>query len=283
MGPAKAASINRSGWGPEAYALAQQARSMSGDKLDPLVRRLQRQTGCSREACWRFIIRNGLNGRSGHRRWTDEEIEQAREDLTKYSVEEVAKKLKRTPKALRCALQRNDLRVRDIRCDCFSVDALARLLHVRKEEVLRWVDEGWLPATIRSHGRRRSYSITADGFAHLYKKHLHDLMTTRRMSNLSLFEAFFQYCYTPKHTVGEQLLDVRRDQRERKAFAQLSRNGEEDDDEDEEPEPEPEDDPDDLDEGSANGYRAQRRLSSSRKAVLTAVVVEQPSQCHCVS
>jgi hypothetical protein len=28
-----------------------------------------------------------------------------------------------------------------------------------------------------------------------------------------------QYCYSPKHTVGEQLLDVRRDKRERAAFA----------------------------------------------------------------
>jgi hypothetical protein len=218
MGLAKVAEKVYPGWGAEALALAQQARAMSGEKLEQLVRRLQRNTGHSKEACWRFIIRHGLKGSVEHRRWTVEELDEAREELAKHSVEEVAQKLKRTPKALRSALQRNDLRVRDIRCDCFSVEMLATLLHVRKDEVLRWIREGWLPAATRSCGRRQIYAITADGFAHLYKKHLHDLLATRRLSNLSLFEAFYQYCYLPKHTVGEQLLDVRRDKRERAAF-----------------------------------------------------------------
>jgi hypothetical protein len=53
---------------------------------------------------------------------------------------------------------------------------------------------------------------------HLYKHHLTDLLK-RGIPNLSLFEAYVQYCYSPKHTVGEQLLDVRRDKRERAAFA----------------------------------------------------------------
>jgi hypothetical protein len=214
------------GWGSEALALAQRARVLSGDKLEPLVRRLQRSTGHSRWACWHFIIQHGLKGTAEHRRWTDQEIDEAREELTKHSVDEVAKKLKRSPKALRDALKRNDIKVRDIRCDCFSVEALARTLHVRKDEVLRWIKEGWLPATTVSHGRRQSYSITAEAFAHLYKKHLHDLLATRRLSNLSLFEAFYQYCYVPKHTVGEQLLDVRRDKRERAAYAAIDRDGE---------------------------------------------------------
>ncbi len=252
----------------------------------PLVRRLQRHTGCSREACWRFIIRHGLNARAEHRRWTDEEIEQAREDLTKYSVEEVARKLKRTPKALRCALQRNDLSVRDVRCDCFSVDALARLLHVRKQEVLRWINEKWLPATIRGEGRQRSYSITPEGFAHLYKKHLHDLLATRRMSNLSLFEAFFQYCYAPKHTVGEQLLDVRRDKRERKAYAKLGQTAEENDDDDNDEEDqgsEDEPDDDDLDEGNSNGGRSPAVIEPTQDVCRYCGRAGTLSRCLCVS
>jgi hypothetical protein len=31
--------------------------------------------------------------------------------------------------------------------------------------------------------------------------------------------AYVQYCHSPKHTVGEQLLEVRRDKRERTAFS----------------------------------------------------------------
>jgi hypothetical protein len=46
-----------------------------------------------------------------------------------------------------------------------------------------------------------------------------------RIPNHSLFEAYVQYCFSPKHTTGEQLLEVRRDKREREAFAALH-NGE---------------------------------------------------------
>jgi hypothetical protein len=41
----------------------------------------------------------------------------------------------------------------------------------------------------------------------------------RGIRNQVLFEAYVEYCFSPKHTVGEQLLDVRRDKRERNAFA----------------------------------------------------------------
>ena len=57
--------------------------------------------------------------------------------------------------------------------------------------------------------------------------------------NQALFEAYLQYCFSPKHTVGEQLLDVRRDKRERAAYAVLnggSQDNEEDDDEEDDEE-----------------------------------------------
>src|SRR5277367_6531041 len=86
-------------WSPEALALAAQAKVLSGSKLEQLVVRLQRHTGRSREACWRLIIQYGLKGRVDHRRWTEEEIEVVREEVVKRSVEEIAKKLNRTPKS----------------------------------------------------------------------------------------------------------------------------------------------------------------------------------------
>jgi hypothetical protein len=52
----------------------------------------------------------------------------------------------------------------------------------------------------------------------LYKRHHADVLK-RGIPNLALFEAYVQYCFSPKHTVGEQLLDVRRDKRESAAYA----------------------------------------------------------------
>ena len=154
-------------------------------------------------------------------------------------MEEVAKRLNRSAKALRNALQRRQLSVREIRCDSFSLESLAQVLHVRRSEILSWIERGWLQATITKQAERASYRITPEALSALYKHHLEDLLK-RRIPNHSLFEAYVQYCFSPKHTTGEQLLEVRRDKREREAFAalhngeNLSQDEEEDDDGDEE-------------------------------------------------
>lgn len=203
----------------EALAIAAQAKVLSGSKLEQLVVRIQRHTGQPKEACWRFVIRCGLKGRHDHRRWTLEEFETLREGLVKFSLEEMATKLDRSPKALRTKLAREGYSLREIRCDLFSLDSLACAIRVRRSQVLIWIELGWLPATVVKHGKRNHYEITPEALAHLYKHHLQDVLK-RGVGNQSLFEAYVQYCFSPKHTVGEQLLSVRRDKRERAAYEQ---------------------------------------------------------------
>jgi hypothetical protein len=212
------------GWSPEALALAAQAKVLSGNRLEQLVVRLQRHTGRPSEKCWRFVIQYGLKGRVANRRWTDEEVDFVREEIVKRSVDEIAKKLGRTPKSVRSMLQRNRLGVREIRCDPFSLESLARALHIRKDEIRFWIQQGWLQASLCTQGKRKSYSIAPEALAHVYKHHLTDLLK-RGIPNQSLFEAYVQYVHSPKHTVGEQLLDVRRDKRERAAYAAIKDSG----------------------------------------------------------
>jgi hypothetical protein len=143
----------------------------------------------------------------------------------KRSIEEVAKKINRTPKAIRKLLRRNHLSLRDIRCDLFSVESLASALHVRKAEVVFWIEKNWLQASVAIQGKRSFYIITPESLKNLYKNHHADLMR-RGVRNQALFEAYVQYCFSPKHTVGEQLLDVRRDERERAAYYAAATGGE---------------------------------------------------------
>jgi hypothetical protein len=206
-------------WSDEARAIAAQARVLSGEKLDQLVRRLQRHSGRSRESCWRYMMQTGLKIRDEHRRWTDDEIDTVREHLATRTVAETAKMLGRGVKAVRCALERNDLKIREIRCDMMSIDSLARILHVRKTEIQSWIDKGWLEATVRTHGKRASYVVTPEAFRALYTRHLSELIAQKRIPSVALFEAFYNYCFVPKHTIGSQLLTVRRDKREREAYA----------------------------------------------------------------
>jgi hypothetical protein len=206
----------------EALAIAAQAKVLSGNKLEQLVVRLQRHSGQTSEACWRFVIQYGLKGRLDHRRWTDEEFDTLREGLVKFSLEEMAAKLHRTPQALRRKLEREGYNLREIRCDLFSVDSLACAVRVQRSQVLSWIELGWLPAAVSRRGQKNYYTITPEALAYLYKNHVQDLLT-RGVPNQALFEAYVQYCYTPKHTVGEQLLDVRRDKRERAAYERSRR------------------------------------------------------------
>jgi hypothetical protein len=244
-------------WSPEALALAAQAKVLSGNKLEQLVVRLQRHTGRTREACWRFLIQYGIKGKVDHRRWTDEEIELVREELVKRSVDDVAKKLNRTPMSIRSMLRRNSLHVREIRCDLFSIESLAHALHVRKTEIHFWIEQGWLQADVNTKGKRPSYIITAEALTHAYKHHLPDLLK-RGVRSQSLFLAYLEYVHSPKHTIGEQLLDVRRDKRERAAFAQSQGNEMADEEEEADGEDEEEFrlnlDRDSGLEGSANAY-----------------------------
>jgi hypothetical protein len=219
-------------WSAEALAMAAQAKVLSGSKLEQLVVRLQRHSGRPKEACWRFIIQYGLKGQQDYRRWTETEVEIVREELVKRSIEEVAKKVNRTPKAIRNMLRRNQLSLREIRCDLFSVESLASALRVRKTEVVFWIEQGWLQASIACHGKRRSFVITPEALMSLYKHHHSDVLK-RGIPNQALFEAYVQYCFSPKHTIGEQLLEVRRDKRERAAFAATQKGGELDDEDDE--------------------------------------------------
>ena len=222
-------------WGPEAMSLVAHAKVLSGNKLEQLVVRLQRHSGRPKQECWRFVIQHGLKTGVDHRRWTEEEIEYVREALVKLTIEQIAKKLKRTPSAVRSMLVRNNLAVREIRCDRFSIESLAHALRVRTEEVREWIDQGWLQATVLEQGKRRSYIITPESLTALYKNHLPKVLD-RGAHNQSLFEAYLQYCFSPKHTIGEQLLDVRRDKRERAAYAALGSAKESDEEEDDDQE-----------------------------------------------
>jgi hypothetical protein len=204
-------------WSIEARQLVVQARVLSGDKLLELLCRLQRLTGQSKDDCWRFIRQHGLKRGVEHRRWSDVEFDQLREELAMHPISVVAKKLGRSEESIRSILARHGLSVRAIRCDLFSVQSLASALHVSRRQVLSWIEEGWLQATVEIRGNLRSLTITPEALTQLYRLHLPKLIQ-RGLPNRTLFEAYLEYCHVPKHTTGSQLLDVRRDKKEREAY-----------------------------------------------------------------
>jgi hypothetical protein len=133
-------------------ALAAQAKVLPANKLEQLVNRIQRHTGRPKEACWRLVIQHGIRSRQDYRRWTEAEFDILREELERRSVDEVAKLINRTPKAVRNMLRRNDLTLGTIRSDQHSAHTVASAVHVRKDEVISWIEQKWLRATVVHHG-----------------------------------------------------------------------------------------------------------------------------------
>jgi hypothetical protein len=151
------------------------------------------------------------------RSWTEEEIEQVRELLVANSVEEVAKKIGRSPSSVKHLCSRLRISIRELRCDLFSVNSLATAMHVRKSEITFWIEHGWLEAVREDESKSTSYKISPEALQRCLREHLPDLQK-RNIRSASILAVFQQYCYVPKHTIGEQLLRVREAKREEAAY-----------------------------------------------------------------
>jgi hypothetical protein len=203
-------------WPAEAHELAKQARSTNALKLEPLVRKLQRTTGRRKRDCVNFILRQ-LEKAPRPGAWTDDEIGQVRELVLSLSVEDVARKIGRSPDAVRCICKRRGLRLRELRCDFFSIHSLAVQMHVRKREIYYWIEQGWLEASRIEQSNSVSYKISPDALQKCLRTHLDELQK-RNIRSAAILSVFREYCYTPKHTIGEQLLQVREAKREQEAY-----------------------------------------------------------------
>jgi hypothetical protein len=151
------------------------------------------------------------------RSWIEEEIDQVRELLVANPVEVVAKKIGRTPSSVKHLCSRVGIRSRELRCDLFSVNGLAAAIHVRKTETVVWIERGWLEAVREDEAKPSSYKISPEALQRCLREHLSDLQK-RNIRSASILAVFQQYRYVPKHTVGEQLLQVREAKREQAAY-----------------------------------------------------------------
>jgi hypothetical protein len=203
-------------WPPEAYELAREAKAANALKLEALIRRLQRKTGRRQRDCALFLLRQIASTRRPQV-WTDDEIDKVRELALSFSSEAIATKLGRSAEAVRCMCKRKGIRLRELRCDFFSINSLATEMHVRSDEVKYWIAQGWLEATKVKLNKGVSCKITPEALQKCLRVHLDELQK-RHVRSSAIIRVFREYCYVPKHTDGEQLLKVREAKREQFAF-----------------------------------------------------------------
>jgi hypothetical protein len=100
-----------------------------------------------------------------------------------------------------------------MRKDGFTKYSLAALLHIRAEEVQRWVDKGWLAARVEGTEKMTRTVITADDFTVFCKKHREAVIGNRL--NGARMEFIRTFVFPPSHA---DLLPVRQAKKERAAY-----------------------------------------------------------------
>jgi hypothetical protein len=153
-------------------------------------------TGYPRDACLRFLHRQGVTQKRNWRPWTKPEQQRLLNLMETCPVDEAAKIMQRSPRSIRSMLHRLGETSQRGR-DWFTPYSLADALHVRVEEVQRWIANGWLKCrTVETTGLKKRI-IEADDFSDFVKQHGPAVVGRRLSAEGLLFVRTF--VFPPKH------------------------------------------------------------------------------------
>ncbi len=181
-------------------------------ELKSLITRLVQVSGNPRDACWRFARQAGIGGKQAYRPWTRGEQQKLLDLIATHPVHEVTLALRRSPASVRSMLQRLGATAR-MGQDWFTKYTLAEALHVRAEDVQKWIDRGWLKCRTVQTGRLKRDVIDADDFCEFCKQHRSEIVGRRLNSDRLNFVQTF--VFPPSHV---ELLPVRESKKERAAY-----------------------------------------------------------------
>jgi len=189
--------------------------------LKSLIGKLVQVSGNPRDACWRFARQAGIASKQAYRPWTRKEQQKLLDLIAIHPVQEVTVLLRRSPASVRSMLQRLGATAR-MGQDWFTKYTLAEALHIRAEDVQRWMDRGWLQCRSVQTGRLTRQIIEADDFCTFCKEHRSEILGRRlNADRLSFVQTFV---FPPSHM---ELLPVRESKKERAAYEeQMKRNTE---------------------------------------------------------
>ncbi len=135
-----------------------------------LVAKLIEISGNPRDACLRFLRQMGVTHKRTYRQWTKPEQQRLLDLVASIPVEEAARIMRRSTRSVRSMLHRLEGGGRKGR-EWFTKSSLATVLHIRAEEVQRWIDRGWLKCRILETSGLKKQIIDPDDFCSFFKQH----------------------------------------------------------------------------------------------------------------
>lgn len=145
-----------------------QVHSRNG--LAALATKLVALSGNPRDACLRFLHQLGVTQKRVWRPWTKPEQQRLFDLIETCPLEEVSKIMQRSPRSIRSMLHRLGETSQRGR-DWFTVYSLAEALHVRSDEVQKWIDHGWLKCRIVETTGVKKRIIDPEDFSEFVKQY----------------------------------------------------------------------------------------------------------------
>jgi hypothetical protein len=171
------------------------------------------------------VRQSGVTSKRSYRPWTEAEQQKLLDLIASHSLEEATVLLRRSPTSVRAMLHGLGANAR-MGQDWFTKHTLAEALHVRAEEVQRWIDRGLLRSrTVETSGLQRQI-IDAEDFCDFCKRHRREIVGHRlNADRLSFVQTFV---FPPSHM---ELLPVREAKKEQAAYEEQMKKkpGREDD------------------------------------------------------
>jgi len=186
--------------------------------LKALITAIATVSGNPRSACWRFVRQSGLTAKRSYRQWTKPEQQRLLDLIACRALGEVACLLRRSRTSVRSMLHRLGANAR-MGKDWFTKHALAEALHVRADEVQKWIDRGWLKCRIVPNNGLRRELIEAEDFCEFCKQHHREIVGNRlNPDRLNFVQTFV---FPPSHA---DLLPVRNAKKEQEAYNEQVKN-----------------------------------------------------------
>jgi hypothetical protein len=180
--------------------------------LKSLIASLVEVSGNPSDACRRFVRQIGIREKQSYRPWTNKEQQKLLDLIVSQPVHQVALLLRRSPASVHSMLRRLDANGR-MGQDWFTKYTLAEALHIRAEEVQKWIDQRRLKCRIVQTGRLKKQIIDAADFCEFCKRHRTEIVGRRLNSDrLSFVQTFV---FPASHT---ELLPVREAKKEQAEY-----------------------------------------------------------------
>lgn len=180
--------------------------------LKALITSIAAVSGNPRSACRRFARQLGVTRKRSYRPWTKSEQQKLLDLIASRSLDEVTVLLRRSPTSVRAMLHRLGASAR-MGQDWFTKHNLAEALHVRAEEVQKWIDLGLLKSRIVQTSGLQRQIVDAEDFCDFCKEHRTEIVGRRlNADRLSFVQTFV---FPPSHT---ELLSVREAKNEQAAY-----------------------------------------------------------------